>query len=89
MDLCRPHSTAKLQNRLMGAPVYNRTKVFRTIFRKLPRSERFNITSSGKGPLRKTNNTTYEESTADGTSTTTTLATNTAIKRNRTPVVSH
>lgn len=70
-------------------PVYNRTKVFRTVFRKLPRGAKFNITSSGKGPVIKENNTTYAATTADGTSTTTTLATNTAVKRNNTPFASH
>lgn len=62
--------------------VYNSTKKQRTIFRKLPRLGGFNITSSGKGPLVKLNNTTYAETTANGTSTTTTVATNTAIYKN-------
>lgn len=63
-------------------PVYNTTRKQRTIFRKLPRLAGFNLSSTGKGPLVKLTNTTYGETTADGTSISTAVATDTAVYKN-------
>jgi hypothetical protein len=58
--------------------VYRRTRVSRSTFRKLPTLARFNLAADNAGPYAKTSAAVHQGSSADGTSTLTTIADKTA-----------